>query len=168
MRKFSAFTRLLSDNQDVFAISLVGKIAFFRKSDKTWHEWRVSSPHSPATRGFGKYLVAAETGGTVNAGENEWRPVEPVSELGPSTNAVSNGGVFPGRLLIYVTSLEKEFSVSTKQGDSEVLLIEAGFVYYRAATRLYSAPLTKDGVGPARLLATSELIRDAHWAFIKP
>jgi hypothetical protein len=168
LRKFSAFTRLLSNNQDVFAISLVGKIAFFRKSDKTWHEWRASSERPPTTRGFGKYLVGAEMRSSgASAGVEEWRPVEPASERGPDTNEAAHGGVFPGRLLIYDTDAEKEFSISTNQGDSEVLLIEGGVVYYRSATRLYSAPLTKDGVGQGRLLATSELIRDAHWAFIK-
>jgi hypothetical protein len=168
LRKFSAYTRLLSNNQEVFAISLLGKIAFFRKSDKTWHEWRVSSERPPTTRGFGKYLVGAEMRSSgASAGVEEWRPVEPASERGPDTNEAAHGGVFPGRLLIYDTSSEKEFSISTNQGDSEVLLIEAGVVYYRSATRLYSAPLTKDGLGQGRLLATSELIRDAHWAFIK-
>jgi hypothetical protein len=164
--------RLQCSNQDVFAMSLDGKIVFFRKSDKTWHERRVSTEHSPAIRGFGKYLVAAEMqvprgGGPVSAGEKEWRPADSVSERGPATNAVGQGHAFTGRLLIYDTETEKEFSISTNQGDSEVLLIEGGVVYYRAATRLYSAPLTKDGVGQGRLLATSELIRDAHWAFIK-
>jgi hypothetical protein len=168
LREPYASDRLLSNNQDVFAISLGGKIVFFRKSDKTWHEWRVSSERPPTTRAFGKYLVGAEmrySGGS--AGTKEWRPPEPVSERGPATNAVSQGGQFPGRLLIYDTDAEKEFSISTGQGDSEVLLIEGGVVYYRAATRLYSAPLTKEGVGEGHLLATSELIRDAHWAFTK-
>jgi hypothetical protein len=171
LRKVFAFSRLQSSNQDVFAMSGDERIVFFRKSDKTWHEWRVSTEHSPAIRGFGKYLVAAEIRAPgpengASAGETEWR-TPGASERGPATNAVGRGHVFPGRLLIYDTDAEKEFSISTNQGDSEVLLIEAGVVYYRSATRLYSAPLTKDGVGQGRLLATSELIRDAHWAFIK-
>jgi len=33
--------------------------------------------------------------------------------------------------------------------------------------RLYSAPVTDKGIGVARLVAKDEIIRDAHWAFLK-
>jgi hypothetical protein len=33
--------------------------------------------------------------------------------------------------------------------------------------RLYSAAIAANGLGPAKLLATDELIRDAHWAYYK-
>jgi hypothetical protein len=163
-------SRLLSNNQNVFSVSLGSKIGFFRKSDETWHEWQVPSQFPSLPRGFGRYLVAAEmrlSGPPVpnNAGEPEWRHED--SDRGPRTDAVPNSDKLTGRLLIYDTTTEKEFSITTNQGDSEVLLIENGTVYYRAATRLYSAPIAKDGIGPAHKLATSELIRDAHWAFIR-
>lgn len=160
------FSRLMAANREVFAISLMGKIAFLRKSDNTWHEWRISSREPQGIRAFGKYLAGMEisfSGPT--AGEKEWRTAP--SKTGPPTRSVDSRS-FPGRLLIYDTDAEREFSILTNQGDSEVVLIQDGTVYYRAATRLYSAPITKDGIGQSRLLANSELIRDAHWAFTKP
>lgn len=167
---FGGSAWLTANNQNIFAVSLNGKIVVFRKADKTWLEWRASSELPPVARAFGKYLVAAEkraprSGNPASAGENEWR--QQTSVRGPATRTAPYAHQFTGRLLIYDTDTEKEFSISTNQGDSEVLLIEAGIVYYRSATRVYSAPLTKDGVGEGHLLATSELIRDAHWAFIK-
>ena len=52
---------------------------------------------------------------------------------------------------------EQLFTIDTTQGDSEVLLIEDGTVYYRASHRLYSAPITEKGIGASRLLAISTL-----------
>jgi hypothetical protein len=70
-------------------------------------------------------------------------------------------------LHLYDIDNEKVYTIETHQGDSEVLLIEDGVVYYRASDRLYSAPITALGLGSARLVATDEAIRDAHWSFIK-
>ena len=79
----------------------------------------------------------------------------------------AGGYVIPGNLYVYDTETEKVFPIRTNQGDSEVLLIDGGTVYWRAATRLYSAPITESGVGPAKLLATDEAVRDSHYAFLK-
>jgi hypothetical protein len=162
--KYTTVT-LLANNRNVLVIYLNGKVIFFHKSDKTWHEWQVSGP-PVLPRCFGKYLVAAKPGSNP-AGEEEWRQED--SKRGPATRLmfVMFGYEFSGQLVIYDTDAKKLYSISTNQSDSEVLLIENEVVCYRSATRLYSAPLTKDGVGPGHLLATSELIRDAHWAFLK-
>jgi hypothetical protein len=77
------------------------------------------------------------------------------------------GIVYPGRLHIYDVESERSYLIVTNQGDSEVLLVENNTVYYRVSDRVYSVALTDQGLGPARLLATSDLVRDAHWAFIK-
>jgi hypothetical protein len=75
--------------------------------------------------------------------------------------------VFPGRMYLYDVDTERVYTITTNQGDSEVLLVENNVAYYRASDRLYSVPITEKGLGTARLLATHEAIRDAHWAFIK-
>jgi hypothetical protein len=75
--------------------------------------------------------------------------------------------VYPGRLHLYDVDTERTCTISTNQGDSEILLVENGTVYYRAGDRLYSATLTDEGLTPGRLLATSESVRNAHWAFFK-
>ena len=40
-------------------------------------------------------------------------------------------------------------------------------VYYRVSTRLYSVPIANGTIGAATLLATNNVIEDAHWAFLK-
>ena len=47
--------------------------------------------------------------------------------------------------------------VMTKEGDSEVLLIEDGVVYYRVNDSVFRAAVGQEGVGMPALLAT-----DAH------
>jgi hypothetical protein len=77
------------------------------------------------------------------------------------------GVVYPGRIHLYDAATERVRDIVTNQGDSEVILVEGGTVYYRASDRLYSAVITEAGLGPARLLVAGEAIRDAHWAFFR-
>ncbi|MCC6590396.1 MAG: hypothetical protein IT168_27135 [Bryobacterales bacterium] len=78
------------------------------------------------------------------------------------------GVVYPGKLHIYDVETEKLFPLTTNQADTEVLLVQNGFVYYRVLNELYSAPISNEGLGHPSLLATDDAILDAHWAFIKP
>ena len=75
--------------------------------------------------------------------------------------------VFPGRLHVFDSETGSVFTITTNQGDSEIVLIDNGTVYYRVSDRLYSAPISKRGLGQARVLARDEAITDAHWAFVK-
>ncbi len=72
-----------------------------------------------------------------------------------------------GVLRLYEASTGRRDTIETKQADSETLLVEGQTVYYRVSDRLYVARLGAKSMESARLLATSELIRDAHWAFIQ-
>jgi hypothetical protein len=74
---------------------------------------------------------------------------------------------YPGILHLYNVATEKYYTITTNQGDSEIILVDNNTVYYRVSDRLYSAAITDSGLDPAKLLATSEIIRDAHWAFYK-
>ena len=146
----------------------------FRKSDNTWHTF--PRPDDDI-RGFGRYIATAEVLRTANArntrsaGMEKWKAgrdgVRP--DLREHLKAMNEHMPisYPGRLHLYDVDTEQLFTINTGQGDSEVLLVESGVVYYRAADELYSAPITDRGIGPARLLATDDSIRDAHWAFIK-
>jgi hypothetical protein len=75
--------------------------------------------------------------------------------------------VYRGRLHLYDVETGRSYTIDTRQADSEMLLVEDETVYYRVSNRLYSAPITGETLGPAKLLATDEAIRDAHWAFTK-
>jgi hypothetical protein len=176
---------LLINNSHVMVLSLLEnkdrRILALRKKDNTWR--RVPVPMTrplegsaltplPIMRGFGHYIAMAETlpkdaRTTGSAGRSEWRKRE--TKLGPQTEYFfqSAGVIFPGRLHIYDVDTERSFSLQTDQGDSEILLVEDNTIYYRASDRLYSATINSDGIGRPRLLVTDELIRDAHWAFVK-
>jgi hypothetical protein len=159
-----------------------------RKADKAW---RVV-PKCCFLAGFGQFIAITEVltkeadskagvtsqtdqAGNVqplteSAGRSEWRSIE--SRYGPDMvtrfeRSLARGTIYPGRLDVYNIDTEKLFTITTNQGDSEILLIEDGTVYYRVSDRLYRVPITDSGFGAATLIATDEAIRDAHWAFIK-
>lgn len=159
----------------------IRQLLAFRKRDKTWHLIPPSFKRS-IVRGFENFIVGTEVanldpklfsvenddhGGGQSPGRSEWR--QQASTYGPSMleSFQATTIVFPGRLHLYNMETERVFTIETKQGDSEILLVEKNTVYYRVTDRLYSAPITDKGIGTAKLIATDDIIRDSHWAFIK-
>ena len=78
---------------------------------------------------------------------------------------IRNENVYTGVLNLYDATTGRHITFDTKHGDSEVLLVSGSTVYYRSSDRLFKVELTADGVSKPKLIAKSELIRDAHWAF---
>ncbi len=72
---------------------------------------------------------------------------------------------FPGILFLINAATARYFEIRTGQGDSEILLVHQGTVYYRVNDSLFAAPLKEDSIGPSRLLARDDVIPDVHWAF---
>jgi len=173
-------TIIVANNRQLFAISLIDyprpnsrRLAVFRKSDKTWHRMPDFTESTDYLRAFGSFIasVAASPKSTAkgeSAGRSEWRTQ--IAKTGPSISGMfaESYAIFPGHLYVYDVETDRTYSINTGQGDSEVLLIEKGVVYYRASDRLYGAAVSGASLTPGRLLATSEAIRDAHWAFLKP
>jgi hypothetical protein len=190
-----AFVRIDTNTPQMMIAAVVdnatrvgARFLLFRKSDQSWHEIPVKSDHF-GLRGFGAFVAGVEDVGKpaeprvgttaaaeraltrhsdpVSAGGAEWR-TRP-NRTGPSlVDSFRNASAaYPGRLHVYNIDTEKLFTITTNQGDSEILLIEDNTVYYRVSNRLYTAPITDSGIGAATLIATDEAIRDAHWAFIK-
>lgn len=143
-----------------------------RKSDNTWHSLPAGLGDPASSRAFGPYMAIAEahpkTGPSdKSAGSEGWRTES--TRTGPSMTPLfeKSRDIYPGRLHIYDVRNEHVYTIDTRQGDSEVLLIEDGAVYYRASDKLYSAQITDNGIGAARLVATSDIMRDVHWAFLR-
>jgi hypothetical protein len=148
------------------------RIPVYRKSDKTWRSLPVTSDWPPYVRGFGRFIAATEVLrksplNPESAGKAEWREQRTSTGQSISLTMQNDEAVYPGRLYLYDVDTERVHKITTNQGDSEVLLVENSTVYYRVSDRVYSAPITDSGVGPARLVAQAEEIRDAHWAFFK-
>jgi hypothetical protein len=168
---------ILVSNSQAVALGLADaerryRILVFRRSDKTWHPLPVPSERFPMIRGFGEFMAVTEKRAKSpknpeTAGRSEWRKGR--SKMGPVIEGRfhADENVYPGRLYLYDVVNDRVHKIVTNQGDSEVLLVESGTVYYRVTDRLYAAPITDAGVGNARLLATAEAVRDAHWAFIR-
>ena len=100
-----------------------------------------------------------------SAGSSDWR-----TESGPSGPSLAESfaastSVFPGRLHVFDSRTGHSFTLTTNQGDSEILLIADGTVYYRVSDRIYRARLSATGFGPSQLVAQDPVIGDAHWAF---
>ena len=148
------------------------RLFLFRKSDKSWRRIPVSSQDVTSTRGFGNYIVVAEAQrrnekNRESAGRAAWRKSR--SKYGPHVQGRFNDAevVYPGRLHIYTVDSGKVNTIVTNQGDSEVLLVEDGQVYYRVSDALYQAVISDDGISVGKLLVKADEIRDVHWAFVK-
>jgi hypothetical protein len=170
---------IMASNQQLLALGVTEssdsrnqRLLVFRKADQTWHRLPGLSEQLSWTRAFGRFLaVAAAQGksakGPDTPGREEWRSES--ASTGPNlANRLANSdSVFLGRLYLYDADSGQTYSIVTNQGDSEILLVENDVVYYRVSDRLYSAAIAKTALGEAKLLATLDVIRDAHWAFIK-
>ena len=71
------------------------------------------------------------------------------ARTGPSLSLRLGMGslIYPGVLHLYDVETEKSYTITTRQADSEIVLVEGGSVYYRINNRLYSAPILGTGTG---------------------
>lgn len=150
----------------------------------TWIRLPIPAGHGPNVRGFGTFLAWPESvyaefqearvkadpklasTRALPSGASEWRKED--SKWGRSTEfgLTHSSTIHPGILHIFDVKTQRHFVLHTGQSDSEVLLIEGNVVYYRSSDRLFRAEI-RDGQLTAHLqIARSDLIRDAHWAFI--
>jgi hypothetical protein len=177
LRKDLERASLRINNSKILAIDVLDKagairVLVLRKSDNTWHRLPKLTEMYAFLRGFDHFITVTESSvknaqHPESAGRASWRKKD--TRRGPSIAEAfdENEETFPGRLHLYDVNTGQVYTITTNQGDSEVVLVEDGTVYYRVSDRLYSAPITKTGIGVSKLLATDESIRDAHWAFIK-
>lgn len=147
-----------------------------RKGDGSWSILPFEGDATRNVRGFGRYVTATEARkwapGATTPGADKWRKGERRS--GTSLAGLLNSDkpdrreVLPGILYVYDIETTRMLRIDTKDGDSEVLLVDSRSVYYRVHDRLFSATIEDDRIGTPRLLATDEVIQDAHWALIGP
>ncbi len=166
------FASLVLNNRQVFGAFVSDRannmwsLSVLRKSDNTWHTVPGIGTGGPLVSGFGSFIAMVETEPKTaehpeSAGESEWPKASSVAGIKILRY------VLPGKLDLYDVAAEEMYHIATNQGDSEILLVDNGTVYYRVSDRLYSAAIGTDGLEPAKLLSTSESIRDVHWAFVK-
>jgi hypothetical protein len=150
-----------------------------RKRDNTWHRvplpavpWKPDGqPPVAGVRGFGHFVAMAEVRpkdaqNPESAGSGEWMEGQRKTGLDQAAIFRLAKVVFPGLLHLYDVDTDRSYTISTNQGDSEIVLVENNVVYYRVSDRLYSVPITGNGLGESHLIAKDDAIRDAHWAFL--
>ncbi len=161
---------VIANNRRLFAVSAIDfdnpssyRLLILRKSDNTWRRMPDVGESVDCERAFGEFIaeVAAIRRGSPaaveSAGRSDWR--KEWTSTGPNMAAVfdSSRFIFPGRLYLYDVATERLYTIATNQGDSEILLVEDGVVYYRVSDRLYSATITGKDLSPGHLLATSDV-----------
>src|ERR1700683_2596053 len=160
---------IVINSSQVLVVAVTGsnrttRFLAMRKRDKAWTEIPVQVEQYGLLRGFGSFIAAIENVakppepriGTAaaaeraavkqpaaeSAGRSEWRTQ--ATRTGPSIAESFDdaSAIYPGRLDVYNIDTEKLFTITTNQGDSEILLIEENTVYYRVSDRLYKASIT--------------------------
>ena len=156
-----------------------------QRPNENWVQLPIPPDHNPDLRGFGTFVAWSESvhrrrqdekirtgkmnasARVENAGSEEWRKTDSRWGTGIETTVGNWSRIFPGSLHLYDVRTQRHYTIETRQSDSEILLIQDNDVYYRISDRLYRAGLRVDSLTPGRQIAKSEIIRDAHWAFIR-
>jgi hypothetical protein len=74
----------------------------------------------------------------------------------------------PGQLILYNVETKKSYAINTKDGDSEILLVVPGFVYYRVNASIFRSAIEESSLSSPTLVAQDPTIVDVHWAFFGP
>lgn len=73
-----------------------------------------------------------------------------------------------GRLFLYNVPNRRYYEWDTHNGDCEVILVEAGQVYYRVDQAIYRAPIGEKTLGKPTLIVEGSDVPSIHWAFFGP
>jgi hypothetical protein len=140
------------------------------KKTSAWQVMRVPGAIS-RLRDFGLWIASTvqegdsrrESPGKAHRSQVTTRTGRPVDLVLSEHNIYS-----PGLLFFHNVGTGKEFTIETKEGDCEVLLIDGGTLYYRVNRAIYKAALGPSGVEKTTQLVEDDVVRDIHWAFIGP
>jgi hypothetical protein len=133
-----AFT--IEDNEK--GAQLSSPLYVYTRSSGQWSEFP-SSGRTSILEGFGHWIVATytedneNTPGRVSPGKGR-RPSKR-GEWSADDRFKMHDLYFPGILLIYDTQHHVRYSIETGEGDSEVLLVQGGILYYRVNDQVYRA-----------------------------
>jgi hypothetical protein len=75
---------------------------------------------------------------------------------------------FAGELALYNVDSQREYTIKTGQGDSEILLVDGDTVYYRVNDTLYKAQIGQAKIEDPQPILRDDLVQLSHWAFIGP
>jgi len=77
-----------------------------------------------------------------------------------------NSQIFDGKLFLFNTTTKNYIEIDTKQGDSEIILINKNKVYYRVFDEIFEGNIGNGQIENVKKIIKHPLIEDVHWAFI--
>jgi len=155
--------------------------ALYNKNKDTWSDIELKG-NSPAIMTYGRWLagvVQDETdsdtrfiiGYKISPGKTVRDSVYMENsfdeQAGMGTKQTVGKFYRPGILYLFNTETEKYIEWETKQGDSEILLVQDETVYYRVFDAIYKVPVVNgEKLGKAELLVKDrQVVPYIHWAF---
>jgi hypothetical protein len=148
----------------------------YNKRRNTWSDIELKGC-SPTIMTYGSWLAGAVQDKRGWGNEN----FSPQEEFSPGKAArdsvfmecsfdeqASNSGFYrPGLLYLFNTETEKYIEWDTKQGDSEILLVQDEVAYYRVFDAIYQVAIIKgEKLGtPELLVKDKHMVPSIHWAF---
>ena len=159
----------------------------YDRKSMTWHAANLNA--GPSVRGFGPWIATASfvrkrpNGVAIYQADLKKEPESPGAAsrkriLNPGArerDQVSLDSRFQqvpfqltGDLQLYNARTRQSLTISTGQGDSEILLVDSDTVYYRVNDTLYRALIRNGRPEPVKKILTDDSVQLAHWAFLGP
>jgi hypothetical protein len=143
----------------------------YLKDSKAWSDVPIPGD-SPIVRSFGRWVAAVIAEDNASTPEREspgkGNRIQKFTRTGDPADLrfALVGRFFPGQLFLYNADTRERYQIDTGEGDSEVLLVAGGYVYYRVNNAVYRGQFSAGKVVAVAMLSTNEVIRDVHWAFL--
>ena len=74
----------------------------------------------------------------------------------------------PGMLFLYHAQTQKQYTILTHQGDSQVLVVDGDVVYYRVNRSILKARIGSPDIDKPTVIVEDDIVPDIHWAFLGP
>lgn len=74
---------------------------------------------------------------------------------------------YPGTLMLYHPATDRTIYIETNQGDSEILLVQNDYVYYRVLDKIFKAKIKGNTLGTPVKIAQDPKIAEVHWLIVE-
>lgn len=144
--------------------------ALYNKQKDSWSDIELKG-NSPTIMAYGHWLAGSVQDGRdydENYFHDKLSPGKAARDSVYMECPFEELGVYrPGILYLFNTDTKKYIEWNTRQGDSEILLVQDETVYYRVFDAIYKAPIEKgEKLGKSELLAKdNQVVPYIHWAF---
>ncbi len=126
----------------------------------------------PVMHGFNEWITgmtanyATQKNYKPSIGQDSRKNKQTVTGLLFDYKTEKNSQIFDGKLFLFNTTTKNYIEIDTKQGDSEILLINQNKVYYRVFDEIFEGYIGNAQIENVKKVIKHPLIEDVHWAFI--